>query len=80
MEETLFAPYPSDIRTESDSLGVVDVPRSAYYGAQTARAIDNFQISGIRIGQYPFFIGLLLWSRRLPREPTTSLAICPKRR
>jgi aspartate ammonia-lyase len=59
MEDTLLAPDSSDIRTESDSLGAVGVPRGAYYGAQTARAIDNFQISGIRIGQYPWFIRAL---------------------
>lgn len=35
-------------RTESDSMGVMEVPVSAYYGAQTARAIENFPISGIR--------------------------------
>jgi len=32
-------------RTEEDSLGKVKVPRSALYGAQTQRAIDNFKIS-----------------------------------
>lgn len=34
-------------REESDSLGKVRVPSSAYYGAQTQRAVDNFPISGI---------------------------------
>lgn len=34
-------------RTESDSLGPMQVPTQALYGAQTARAIDNFPISGI---------------------------------
>ena len=33
-------------RIETDSLGEVSVPSSAYYGAQTQRAIDNFPISG----------------------------------
>ena len=35
-------------RTEHDSLGDVQVPAHAYYGAQTARAVDNYPISGIR--------------------------------
>jgi len=35
-------------RTEHDSLGQVLVPASAYYGAQTARAVANFPISGLR--------------------------------
>src|SRR5258707_11054786 len=38
----------SDIRKEKDSLGFVEVPAKAYYGAQTARAMDNFPISGMR--------------------------------
>ncbi|MGE3274718.1 MAG: aspartate ammonia-lyase [Vicinamibacterales bacterium] len=33
-------------RTERDTLGEVAVPAEAYYGAQTARAIANFPISG----------------------------------
>ncbi|HET9100653.1 MAG TPA: lyase family protein, partial [Acidobacteriaceae bacterium] len=35
-------------RKEKDSLGVVDVPARAYYGAQTARAVQNYPISGMR--------------------------------
>ena len=31
-------------RTEKDSLGTVQVPAKAYYGAQTQRAIENFEI------------------------------------
>lgn len=35
------------MRTERDSLGQVKIPDDAYYGAQTARAKSNFQISGL---------------------------------
>ena len=35
-------------REEQDSMGKVRVPVEAYYGAQTARAMDNFQISELR--------------------------------
>src|SRR5215212_6081165 len=35
-------------RTERDPLGELDVPASAYYGVQTARAVENFPISGLR--------------------------------
>lgn len=38
----------SSTRTERDSLGEVQVPASALYGAQTQRAVDNFPISGLR--------------------------------
>ena len=37
----------SPFRTEHDSLGSMQVPADALYGAQTQRAIDNFPISGI---------------------------------
>src|ERR1700761_3363295 len=38
----------SDVRKEKDSLGFVEVPSKAYYGAQTERAVDNFPISGMQ--------------------------------
>ncbi|MEJ2084569.1 MAG: class II fumarate hydratase [Acidobacteriota bacterium] len=38
----------ADTRTEKDSLGEVEVPASAYYGAQTERARQNFPVSGLR--------------------------------
>src|SRR5262245_55922668 len=37
-----------EYRTERDPLGEVKIPSSAYYGAQTARAIENFPISSLR--------------------------------
>jgi fumarate hydratase, class II len=38
-------------RTEKDSLGPVQVPARALYGAQTQRAVENFPISGQRFGR-----------------------------
>ncbi|MBT1074869.1 aspartate ammonia-lyase [Geobacter grbiciae] len=35
-------------RIEKDTLGQVQVPAGAYYGAQTARAVANFPLSGLR--------------------------------
>ena len=37
----------SDFRTETDTMGEVQVPASAYWGASTQRAVENFPISGI---------------------------------
>lgn len=36
-----------DFRTETDTLGKVQVPKDAYYGPQTQRAVNNFPISGL---------------------------------
>jgi fumarate hydratase class II len=38
-------------RTEHDSMGEVQVPAEALYGAQTQRAVENFPISGMRFGR-----------------------------
>ncbi len=43
-----------EFRVEKDSLGEVQVPAWALYGAQTQRAVENFPISGLK--QYPAFI------------------------
>ena len=37
------------MRKESDSIGELEVPESAYYGVQTLRGFENFQITGIRM-------------------------------
>jgi aspartate ammonia-lyase len=51
------APTPGGpTRMERDLLGEYAVPADAYYGVQTARALDNFQISGTAINHYPGFI------------------------
>ena len=36
----------TEFRTERDSMGEVQVPALAYYGAQTQRAVENFPVSG----------------------------------
>ena len=47
----------TETRTERDSLGEVQVPATAYYGAQTQRALENFPVSGLRFPRR--FIGAL---------------------
>jgi aspartate ammonia-lyase len=46
-------------RPEHDLRGDHDVPADAYYGIHTARAVDNFPISGIALSAYPRFIEAL---------------------
>ncbi len=40
-----------EFRIEKDSMGEMRVPTAAYYGAQTARAVENFPISGLRFSR-----------------------------
>src|SRR5262245_60378729 len=43
-------------RVEKDLLGEKQIPADAYYGVQTARALENFQLSGVQINHYPGFV------------------------
>ncbi|MDO4535925.1 MAG: aspartate ammonia-lyase [Clostridium perfringens] len=40
-----------DYRIESDSIGELMVPKDAYYGVQTLRAVKNFNITGLRVSK-----------------------------
>ncbi len=50
------------LRTERDTMGDIDVPASAYYGAQTARSLIHFEIG----------------EERMPREVIEAMAILKK--
>ncbi|MFT6926026.1 MAG: aspartate ammonia-lyase [Psychromonas sp.] len=55
--ENIAALYRADgQRIEHDLLGEKAVPETAYYGIQTLRALENFNISGITLNFYPDFI------------------------
>jgi fumarate hydratase class II len=41
----------TNFRNEKDSMGEMRVPADAYYGAQTARAVENFPISNLRFNR-----------------------------
>jgi fumarate hydratase, class II len=50
-------------RTEKDSMGAMDVPQDALYGATTQRAVLNFPISGYRFGRsFLRALGLVKWA------------------
>jgi fumarate hydratase, class II len=56
MPETQF-------RTEKDSMGEMKVPADAYYGASTARAVENFPISDLRFSRrFIAAMGLVKWA------------------
>src|SRR5687768_3839582 len=56
MAETQF-------RTERDSMGEMRVPADAYYGASTARAVENFPISELRFSRrFIEAMGLVKWA------------------
>ncbi|MGH2769319.1 MAG: class II fumarate hydratase [Actinomycetota bacterium] len=56
-------------RIEKDSMGEVAVPASAYFGAQTQRAVENFPISPWRFGRrFIRTLGLIKWAAAVANE------------
>lgn len=52
-----------EMRVERDSMGEMAVPALAYYGASTARAVENFPISSLRLGRrFIAALGLIKWA------------------
>jgi fumarate hydratase class II len=63
-----------DFRIENDSLGEVRVPADALYGAQTQRAVENFPVSGQRVGRgFIQALGLLKKAAALTNEELGNL-------
>ncbi|MFI3294658.1 MAG: aspartate ammonia-lyase [Rikenellaceae bacterium] len=46
----------TDTRTEHDLLGVKEIPNECYFGIQTMRALENFNLSHVRLYFFPSFI------------------------
>ena len=65
-------------RTEHDSLGDVHVPAEALYGAQTQRAAQNFQISGLK--PRPAFIWSMATIKRAAAEVNHELGLLDEER
>lgn len=65
-------------RIESDSIGEMKVNAAVYYGVQTQRAIENFDISRIKVSDYPELVRALGMVKLAAAGPTTTSACCPK--
>jgi len=64
------------MRTERDSMGEMSIPQNAYYGIQTARAIDNFAISGIK--PLPVYIDACLMIKKATALVNAELGCIPE--
>src|SRR5205807_4656022 len=58
------APQMTSYRAEHDSLGEREIPNNAYYGVQTARAMENFAISGIPLRNFAHFVDALAYVKK----------------
>jgi len=65
-----------EVRTERDSIGKIEVPADAYYGAQTMRAVRNFPISGLRSDEA--IIEALVHIKRAAAEVNARLGLLPR--
>lgn len=63
----------SDVRIEKDSLGEVEVPADALWGAQTQRAVDNFPVSGLPMP--PGFIEAVVLVKKAAAEANHRLKL-----
>lgn len=62
-------------RKESDLIGELSVPEQAYYGVQTQRAIQNFNISKQYLSSFPYFIKALGYVKKAAAEANFELGI-----
>ena len=68
----------SRTRIERDTMGALQIPDKAYYGVQTARAIENFPISGLRFPRS--FIRALGLIKKAAANVNASLGLLEKKR
>ena len=73
MTHTVIGPRVT--RTESDSLGSMTLPSDAYYGIHTARALDNFPISGVTLAACPEFIAALAVVKQAAAQANRELGL-----
>ncbi len=62
-------------RTEHDFLGVLEIPNDKYYGIQTLRAMDNFQITGDKLSSYPLMINALAYVKKAAALANAELGV-----
>ncbi|HKL66779.1 MAG TPA: aspartate ammonia-lyase [Bacteroidales bacterium] len=68
-----------ETRQEHDLLGYRDVPNQAYYGIQTMRAIENFNISGVTLNFYPVLVESLAMVKKAAARANHDLGLLDDR-
>lgn len=63
----------TNTRTEHDLLGDKEVPAERYYGIQTLRAVENFDLAGIPIAHYPHLIRSLAYIKKAAAQTNAEL-------
>lgn len=63
------------VRTEHDLIGNREVPADAYWGVHTLRAMENFPITGVKIGDSPYLPGALASVKEAAAEANHDLGL-----
>jgi aspartate ammonia-lyase len=62
-------------RREQDFLGAMDIPASAYWGVHSARAVDNFPISGQTVATMPELVRALAYVKKAAAQANAKLGV-----
>jgi aspartate ammonia-lyase len=65
-------------RQEKDSIGIKEIPANVYYGVQTARALENFPITGMRA--HPLLIKAFGMVKKAAAEANRDLGLVDEKR
>src|SRR5205823_4152921 len=77
-EAVKSAPIATDTRktrTEHDFLGVKEIPNECYYGVQTLRAKENFNITGITLSSEPLLIKAFGFVKKAAAKANNELGV-----
>ena len=73
---TMNAPTPAAAtRREHDFLGDKDIPAEAYWGVHSARAVENFPISGQTVGRVPDLVRALAYVKKAAAQANAQLGV-----
>lgn len=65
-------------RLEHDLLGNKEIPKDAYYGIHTQRAMENFNITPTNIGDYPIFVRGMVMTKKASALANMELGTLPE--
>ena len=77
-KEENMATAPLKLRQEKDSIGPKEIPADVYYGIQTARAVENYPISGMKA--HPTLIRAFGMVKRAAAEANKELGLVDDKR
>src|SRR5699024_11323929 len=72
--------YSEEYRIEEDLLAKVKVPANVYYGAQTLRAVQNFDLSGVTLSHFSNLVCALAIVKHAAADANAKLGYLTKKK